>query len=104
MGYLKPKGINNKGRETMVTLRNKIISVGTAMALLCMTSGLPEALAKRGGTSINVIPTITSVSLVNGVLVATGTATATIHGQTTTEMDAPFVFGWWDVSASMFSF
>ena len=68
----------------MVTVRNKIISVGTAIALLCMTSGLPEALAKRGGTSINLIPTITSVSLMNGALVATGTATATIHGQTTT--------------------
>jgi hypothetical protein len=68
----------------VVSVRNKIISVGTAIALLCMTSGLPEALAKRGGTSINVIPTITSVSLVNGVLVATGNATATIHGETTT--------------------
>ena len=54
------------------------------MALLFMTSGLPEALAQRGQTSINIIPTVTSVSLVNSVLVATGTATATIHGQTTT--------------------
>jgi hypothetical protein len=68
----------------MISVRNKIISVSTAMALLFMTSGLPEALAKRGDTTISVIPTITSVSLVNGVLVATGTATATIHGETTT--------------------
>jgi hypothetical protein len=68
----------------VVTVRNKIISAGTAMALLFMTSALPEAVAKRGPTSINVVPTVTSVSLVNGALVATGTATATIHGQTTT--------------------
>jgi hypothetical protein len=54
------------------------------MALLFMTSGLPEALAAPRPTRINIIPNITSVDLVNGVLVATGTATATIHGQTTT--------------------
>ena len=54
------------------------------MALLFMTSGLPETLAVPRPTRINIIPNITSVSLVNGVLVATGTATATIHGRTTT--------------------
>ena len=49
-----------------------------------MTSGLPEALAAPKTNSISIIPTITSVALVNGVLVATGTATATIKGKTTT--------------------
>ena len=68
----------------MITVRNKIVSASTAIALLFVTSGLPEALAAPRPTSINIIPTITSVSLVNGALVATGTATATIHGQTTT--------------------
>ena len=68
----------------MITLRNKIISASTAMALLFMTSGLPEALAGPTRTSIQVIPTVTSVALVNGQLVATGTATAVIHGTRTT--------------------
>ena len=68
----------------MISLRNRIISAGTAVALLCMTSGLTEALAAPKATNISIIPTITSVSLVNGVLTATGVATATINGQTTT--------------------
>ena len=68
----------------MMTLKHKIISASTAMALLFMTSGLPQALATPGPTNIHIVPTITSVALVNGVLTATGTATATIHGQTTT--------------------
>jgi hypothetical protein len=55
-----------------------------AIAFLSMTSGLPEALAAPKTNSISIIPTITSVALVNGVLVATGTATATIKGKTTT--------------------
>jgi hypothetical protein len=68
----------------MITLKNKIISASTAMALFVMTSGMPEALATPRPNSISIIPTITSVALVNGVLTATGTATATIHGRTTT--------------------
>ncbi len=68
----------------MTKIINKFVSVSTAIALLAMTSGLPEALSAPRPTSIQVIPTVTSVALVNGQLVATGTATATIHGQTTT--------------------
>ena len=68
----------------MITLTNKIISASTAIALLVMTSGLPEALSAPRPSGIQIIPTINSVSLVNGQLVATGTATATIHGTTTT--------------------
>src|SRR5215216_2131620 len=67
----------------MISTKNRIVSAIVAVAVLSMTSGLPEALAVRP-SSINIIPTITSVSLVNGVLTATGTATAVIHGQTTT--------------------
>lgn len=68
----------------MITIKNKIISASTAMALLFMTSGLPQALAAPKPTNIHIVPTITSVALVDGVLTATGTATATIHGRTTT--------------------
>jgi hypothetical protein len=68
----------------MISLRNRIISAGTAVALLCATSGLTEALAAPHAKNISVIPTVTSVSLVDGVLMATGVATATINGQTTT--------------------
>lgn len=68
----------------MITLKNRIISASTAVALLCMTSGLPQAVAAPKTNSISIIPTITSLSLVNGTLVATGTATATIKGTTTT--------------------
>src|SRR3954449_5971018 len=68
----------------MISIKNKIISLSTAIALLTMTSGLPEAVSAPKPTSIQVIPTITSVALVGTHLVATGTATATIHGTTTT--------------------
>jgi len=68
----------------MTTITNKFVSIGTAIALLSMTIGLPEALSVPKPTNINIVPTITSVALVNGQLVATGTATATIHGRTTT--------------------
>lgn len=67
----------------MISLRNKIMSAGTAIALLFMTSGLPEALAAPPANSISIIPTITSVSLVNGVLTATGTVSAVVNGVTT---------------------
>ena len=68
----------------MISIKNKVISLGTAIVLLTMTSGLPEALSAPKPTSIQVIPTINSVALMNGQLVATGTATVTIHGTTTT--------------------
>jgi hypothetical protein len=68
----------------MTTITNKFVSIGTAIALLSMTTGLPEALSAPKPTNIHIVPTITSVALVNGQLVATGTATATIHGRTTT--------------------
>ena len=63
------------------------MSAGTAVALLFMTSGLPEALAAPKTNSISVIPHITSVSLTSTGLVASGTATAIIKGKTYT---APF--------------
>lgn len=68
----------------MISITNKLVSIGTAIALLSMTAGVPDAVSAPKPTNINIVPTITSVALVNGQLVATGTATATIHGQTTT--------------------
>lgn len=53
------------------------------MALLFMTSGLPQALAAPPANSISIIPTITSIGVVNGNLVATGTVSAIINGVTT---------------------
>ena len=68
----------------MISFKNKIVSVVAAVAVLSMTSALPQALAASNANSISIIPTITSVSLVNGVLTATGVATAVVNGQTTT--------------------
>ena len=68
----------------MISTKNRIVSAIVAIAVVSMTSGLPQALAVPRPTSISIIPNITSVALVNGVLTATGTATAVIHGQTTT--------------------
>ena len=68
----------------MISTKNRIVSAIVALSVLVMSSGLPQAVAAPKPTSINIIPTITSVALVNGVLTATGTATAVIHGRTTT--------------------
>jgi hypothetical protein len=67
----------------MISLRNKIMSASTAVALLFMTSGLPEALAAPKRNSISIVPTITSVGVVNGVLTATGTVSAVVNGVST---------------------
>jgi hypothetical protein len=80
----------------MISKKNRIVSAIVALAVLSMSSGLPQAVAAPKPTSISIIPTITSVALVNGVLTATGTATAVIHGRTTTvPFSAPI-----DVTAS----
>jgi len=80
----------------MISTKNRVVSAIVALSVLVMSSGLPQAVAAPKPTSINIIPTITSVALVNGVLTATGTATAVIHGQTTTvPFSAPI-----DVTAS----
>ena len=71
----------------MISTKNRIISALVALSVLAMTSGLPQAVAlptPPTPPSINIIPNITSVALVNGVLTATGTATAVVHGHTTT--------------------
>jgi hypothetical protein len=80
----------------MISTKHRIVSAIVAVAVVTMTSGLPQALANPRPSSINIIPNITSVALVNGVLTATGTATAVVHGQTTTvPFSAPI-----DVTAS----
>lgn len=71
----------------MISTKNRIISAIAALSVLVMTSGLPEAVAvptPPAPPSINIIPNITSVALVNGVLTATGTATAVVYGHPVT--------------------
>jgi hypothetical protein len=71
----------------MISKNNRVISAMVAVVVVAMTSGLPQAVAEPAvptPPSINIIPNITSVALVNGVLTATGTASAVIHGRTTT--------------------
>jgi len=56
--------------------------VGLALCLLaCCASAAPQP------GSINIIPTVTNISFVNGQLLASGVATATVHGRPFT---APF--------------
>ena len=68
----------------MISTKNRIVSAIVAVAVLSMTTGLPEALAAPSQNSINIIPNITSVAPVNGVLTATGSATAVINERTVT--------------------
>ena len=62
------------------------LSLLTAIAFL-FGFGVSETSAKPRPTSIDAVPTVSSVTVQNGQLVASGFVTATIKGQTTT---APF--------------
>jgi len=78
-------------------MRNNPIRRAQAGAALLMTAllcswGAPQTQAAkppkpRPANSIDLVPTINSISVVGGNLIASGTATATINGKTTT---APF--------------
>ena len=46
--------------------------------------GIPNGQAAPRPSSLNIVPTINSISIQDGQLVASGTATATVKGQTTT--------------------
>jgi hypothetical protein len=46
--------------------------------------GIPNGQAAPRPSSLNIVPTINSISVQNGQLVASGTATATVKGETTT--------------------
>jgi hypothetical protein len=64
--------------------RQGAVALGAVCALLFIVSA-PQTLAKpKPANSINLIPTIQSISVVNGHLVASGVATAVIQGKTTT--------------------
>jgi hypothetical protein len=77
------KGSSN--RRTWLGKTAALFSIAVAFAI-----GLPNAQAKPANNSINLIPTINSLSVVNGQLVASGTATAIIKGKTyTTPFKAP---------------
>jgi len=73
-----------KGKKKMVSLGKKIVSVSTAVALLFVTSGWAQPQAAPQGVPQNVsaIPRITSLSIVDGRLMASGNTTAVIGGRT----------------------
>ena len=56
-----------------------LLSVAVAFAI-----GLPSSQAAPRPSGLNVVPTINSISVQNGQLVASGTATATVKGKTYT--------------------
>src|SRR5688572_22734837 len=64
---------------------------GTALLLfvtyMFATMTMANLNAAPKDNSVNVIPTITNISVLNGQLIASGTASVTRHGKTTT---APF--------------
>ena len=68
------------------TLLPKATLLSVLMASMLLL-GAPGAHAAPKPTSINLVPTITSITVQNGQLVASGVATAVIHGKPAT---APF--------------
>jgi len=55
-----------------------------SVAMLFAAVGVPDLTAAPKANRINVIPTVTNISVLNGQLVASGTATAILHGKTNT--------------------
>jgi len=71
--------------QSLISRRSWLAKAGTLFAAASILMlGAPSGLAKPRPTKLNVIPTITSVDLVNGELVASGNVTAIIKGQTVT--------------------
>jgi hypothetical protein len=72
---------------THIVFREGLIGRATAtlvMTVLLAAFGSPNLTAAPKNNSIDVIPTITSISVQNGQLVASGIATAILHGKTNT--------------------
>lgn len=63
----------------MKTILTRLFGLAAITTTLCLAA-LPAAAAPQA-SSLNIIPTITNISLLNGQLVASGIATATIHGR-----------------------
>ena len=85
-------GIKNntyKRKQIMSSLNRRTWLGRTAASLLSITIafaiGAPSSQAKPRSSDIgNIVPTIKSISVQNGQLVASGTATAVVKGKTTT--------------------
>jgi hypothetical protein len=60
-------------------------TVGLLSIVVAFAIGAPSAQAAPRSNSLNVVPTINSISIQNGQLVASGTVSATVKGQTTTQ-------------------
>lgn len=85
-----PHGTNGRGLARAQHRAGMLVLFLAAM----LTMRAPEAMADPRPTNINVVPTIQSISLVNGQLQATGVATAVIKGKTyTSPFTAPVSLG-----------
>src|SRR5688500_1260550 len=59
-------------------------TLGVLLASVLALVGATSSFAAPPASSIDIVPNITGISVQNGQLVATGTATAVVRGQTTT--------------------
>jgi hypothetical protein len=69
---------------TKVQRRGFVSTVLLAAVVMMGGAAAPNAIAKQSPLKLDVIPTITNISLVNGQLVAAGTASAVLGGKTFT--------------------
>jgi hypothetical protein len=69
--------------RAVLLLTGLLFALGSSNAI----AAKPPHAGPKPQNSINIVPTITSISVVDGELIASGTATATINGKRTT---APF--------------
>jgi hypothetical protein len=80
--------INDRIQKMKGSLNRRTWLGRTAASLftlaIAFAVGTPTAQAAPRPSSLNIVPTINSISVQDGKLVASGTATATVKGQTTT--------------------
>jgi hypothetical protein len=68
----------------IINYRSARVAWTSALACFLAVLGAPELRAAPKPNQVNVIPTITSIVVSNGQLLAVGTASAILHGKTTT--------------------
>jgi len=72
--------MNTNVTNVSTRLRAPALLFSIALLFSFATAGLNAA---PKGNEINIVPTISNISVIGGQLVASGTATATVHGRTT---------------------
>lgn len=80
----KKRGNMKTNNNTVPTIRFARATLLLALTFLCGAIGTPGVNAAPKNNSINVIPTITGIDVVNGQLVASGFASAVRNGRTNT--------------------